>query len=115
MRDRGETPLIPANPADYLTRWLFDAGPTSAGSMGEGQLSYQDLYAWQEIHGVELMPWEAQTLRSLSLAYAVERQKAEQLDCPAPYAGERDDLIANRDIVARKVRTAFSNLKKKEG
>lgn len=115
MRERDETPLFPANPARYLTDWLFDVGPSCSGSMGEAAVSYQDLVAWQACNGVELLPWEAGLLRRLSSEYMAERRNAEEPARPAPYAGEVDDLVAKRAHVSRLVRSTFRNLKRKEG
>lgn len=114
MKSKDQTPLIPVNPAPYLTRWLFDVGPIVTGAMGEAPVGYPDLLAWQELSGVELMPWEAKLLRSLSVEYLVERQKAEELGRPAPYAGEVDDVKAGRARVSQQVKSAFANLKRKE-
>jgi hypothetical protein len=114
MKARGESPLLPVNPAPYLTEWLFDLGPSSASSMGEAPVGYQDMAAWQAIIGVELLPWEARTLRRLSGEYLVGRHAAEDQACPPPYAGEIDDVVAKRRHVARQVKSAFANLKRKE-
>jgi hypothetical protein len=115
MRDKDVTPLLPRNSAPYLTDWLFEIGPTSAGSMGEGPLGYRDFAAWQTISGVELMPWEASLLRRLSIEYAVTRNKAEDQAFPAPYGGEADDVIVNRPQVAKQVDAMFGKLKGKRG
>jgi hypothetical protein len=114
MTAKGERPLLPVNPAPHLTEWLFDIGPSSPGSMGDAALGYQDMAAWQAISGVELLPWEARTLRRLSGEYLVGRHAAEDQACPPPYAGEVDDLVAKRSHVAKQVRSAFANLKRKE-
>jgi hypothetical protein len=115
MRDKGEAPLLPVNPAPYLAEWLFDMGPTVAGAMGEAALGYQDMAAWQAINGVELMPWEASLLRRLSGEYAVMRDKAKEMACPAPYTGAAaDDLTTRRDQVAQQVDALFGKLKRKE-
>lgn len=90
-------------------------GPGASGGMGEGQLSYRDLQAWQEVTGIELVPWEAKTLRTLSFEYLSERQKAEALDRPAPYTGEQDEIAANRKRVAQQIKSAFAGLKRKGG
>tara|TARA_R110002072_G_scaffold38314_4_gene110916 strand:+ start:18670 stop:19011 length:342 start_codon:yes stop_codon:yes gene_type:complete len=82
MQEREETPLLPSNPANYLTDWLFEIGPT----IGEGLVGYQDMAAWQRISGVELMPWEARTLRRLSAEYSAERYRARKANCPPPYS-----------------------------
>lgn len=109
MGERGESPLLPPNPAAYLTSWLFDIGPTVGGEI----ITYRDLVAWQQISGVELLPWEAQTIRRLSADYAGEAYHAKKPDRPAPYTGEREEIVSKRDLVAAKVRSAFSGLKRK--
>lgn len=113
MRGRGEPAILPHNPAPYLIEWLFEIGPTCAGSMGECPLTYLEMAAWQAVSGVELMPWEASLIRRLSAEYASMRHKAEEQSCPAPYSAV-DDLAANRDRVARQVDAVFGKLKKKE-
>lgn len=112
MIERDEAPLFPPNPAPYLTGWLFDVGPTCPSSMGEAVVSYQDLAAWQAISGVELMPWEARTLKRLSRSYLAMSQRAGEPDCAPPYSGTVDDLAANREQVDRQIRAAFSQLRK---
>lgn len=83
--------------------------------MGDGPLGYRDFAAWQEISGVDLMPWEASLLRRLSIEYAMTRHKAEEQDFPAPYSGVADDVIAGRELVARQVDAMFRKLKGKRG
>jgi len=109
MKARGETPLLPNNPAPYLTDWLFDVGPIN----GDALVGYGDLAAWQQIAGIELLPWEAKLIRRLSAEYSNERYRARKADYPAPYSGALDDIVANRAAVDAKVRSAFLNLKKK--
>ena len=115
FEERLEPYSIPHISTPYLARWLYDIGPTAAGSMGEAPLSYRDLAAWQDIMGVRLLPWEAQTILEMSAAYLAERQRATDVSRPAPYSGVMDELVAKRAHVAKSVRAAFANLKKKEG
>lgn len=107
LRDKGEQPLMPHNPAEHLTDWLLDAGPTVHGAMGEVPIGYRDLLAWQEITGIELEPWEARLMRSLSEAYAAERSRARKRDCMAPYSGIDREPETVRDKVSRQVRSLF--------
>lgn len=82
--------------------------------MGEAPIAYRDLQAWQELAGVELLPWEAAMMKRLSHSYLAMSQKAEALDCPAPYAGTVDDLRITRANVDAKIKAAFGSLKKAE-
>lgn len=106
LQKAGERPLLPPNPAPYLTEWLFDVGPSGSNGMGETPIDYRDLVAWQDITGVELMPWEATTIRRLSRDFVAERHRAKEPACPAPYL-DRDSVAAQRDDVAAKLKAAF--------
>lgn len=86
MQDRGETPALPDNPAPHVTDWFLEIGPTVATGMGEGPIGWQDMTAWSELTGVELDPWEAKTIRSLSSAFVAERHRARKPGCLAPYS-----------------------------
>lgn len=99
---------MPANPAPYLTRWLFDIGPGASSAMGDAALGYRDFAAWQEISGVVLLPWEARMLRKLSIEYLNEKHEATRLDRPAPYT---TDIMEARKTVDRKIKAAFAGLR----
>lgn len=115
MMARDEAPVIPPNPASYLTTWLFEIGPTAIGGMGEGPLGYQDFTAWQAVSGIELMPWEARLLRRLSSEYMAERQRAEEPTALAPY-NEQGEIAARRDRVEAQFKAMAQALsRKKEG
>lgn len=96
-------PPFPPNPAPYLTAWLFQIGPTS----GEGPLTWQELAAWERLSGVELLPFEAQILRLLSVHYTNEKYLARKPDRPMPYNLERDEIAARRESVEGKITAMF--------
>lgn len=104
MKERGETALMPPNPAPHITDWLLEIGPLGADA---GALSWRDLAAWQGMIGVELEPWEARLIRRLSSEFATMRHKAEKADCPPPWSGTLEDVESGRDRVATKVRALF--------
>lgn len=114
LRAAGDRPLLPHNPAPYLTEWLFEIGPTGLNGMGEAPLEWRDFAAWQGISGVELMPWEASTLRRLSRDFVSERARAKEPAYPAPYT-DRESIADRRDDVAAKLKGAFSGLVRKQG
>lgn len=114
MDERNEAPLLPPNPAPYLTDWLFEIGPTQANGMGEGRIGWREIEAWEGRMGIELMPWEAKLLRRLSGEYADERYEAKKPDRIAPFTGTRDDIEDRRAMVDRKITAAFAGLVKKE-
>lgn len=114
LNKAGERPLLPPNPAPYLSEWLFDIGPSGTSGMGEAPIDYRDLVAWQEISGVELMPWEAATIRRLSRDFVAERHRAKEASAPAPYT-DRDNVAAQRDDVAARLKGAFAAMVGKRG
>lgn len=46
--------------------------------MGDAPLGWPDIQAYAQITAAEIDPWEARTLRDLSAAYLVERQRGEK-------------------------------------
>ena len=64
-----------------ITR-LVEIGLTEAGS---SPLSWREIDAWCARTGVDLAPWEARLIRSLSVAYLAEGRKAESETCPPPW------------------------------
>lgn len=76
---------MPPVDAEYLLAYLFELGPTMAAGMGAGPITQQELAAWQVNTGIALTPWEARTLRRLSLDYLAAMRDAESPDCPAPW------------------------------
>jgi hypothetical protein len=107
MKKDGIVPLLPDNPAEYLTDWLFEIGP--GGGM-DGPLGWQEMAAWEHLTGIELDPWEARTLRELSAEYLHERQEARKPDRLPPYTDKITE--ERRAMVDRKVSSAFAGLKK---
>lgn len=99
MRERAELILFPPNPADHITDWLREIGPTVSGAMGEAAIGWQDLAAWEHLTGIELDAWEARTIRSLSQEYLAQRHAATEPACPPPYSGTRQDVGVVRDKV----------------
>jgi len=94
-------PEMPPCAAGHLLDYLFEIGPTQPGGMGAAPLSHAELEAWQRNTGIVLNAWEARTLRSLSLDYIGETQRAAKPDCPtpwmdAPYAQSEASLVAQR-------------------
>lgn len=85
LREAYMPDLPPLEGGAYLVGYLLDAGPTVAAGMGAGPLTSKDLMPWCEETGIELQPWEARTLRRLSIAYLNESHQAEKLGCEPPW------------------------------
>lgn len=68
---------LPPLPAAGVAVWeWFKALDAARGSNGWGPnpISWADLVAWQQLAGVQLTPWEAETLRAL------DRERMTQLN-----------------------------------
>lgn len=87
MRAAGQEPALPPLQAgEHIIGHLFDAGPVLHTGMGPVPLSWSELATWQGVTGVELTPWEVQTVRRLSAEYISTQQAAEDPSMPPPYA-----------------------------
>lgn len=107
LQANGQQPAMPPQPrAAHMLGWLFDAGPTQSGAMGDAPLGHAELAAWQANSGVVLQAWQASCLRRLSGEYLAQRQQAEQPDCPPPWL---EFQPAARAAVADKLRNAFGS------
>lgn len=98
--------MPPTEAGAYLLDYLFEVGPVMAGGMGHAPLTFQELTAWQERIGIRLSPWEARTLRLLSMAYISASHEAEARDCPPPWIPKRMSE-QQREIVSRKIESAL--------
>ena len=87
LKADGKSPSSPPIPfAAYLVDYLLDAGTFSTSGMGRTPLSHIEIRAWQQNVGLDLSPWEASTLRILSVEYVASAQAAEEPDCKPPLA-----------------------------
>ena len=62
-----------------LASFLFSAGPTMAGAMGEIALTATELTAWCDGNGIQLTGWEFSTIMAASNAYASEKYAARKI------------------------------------
>jgi len=102
--------IPPAGLGAYLVQYLFDAGPVAHAGQGAVPLGWQDLQAWQQGTGIELQPWEARIVRTLSHAFVASSIAARAPDCPAPYT--EAPTPDQRTHVANTLRSIFSAFKK---
>lgn len=99
MESRGEQPLLPPVSHRYLIAWWLEIGPTVMAGMGEGPIGWTDIAAWQQLAAMELEPWEAQAIRSLSRAFLSQQHEARKPTCAAPFS-ETEEQAQTRDRVA---------------
>lgn len=85
MRADGQKPVMPDAGLDYLVDIFLEAGPTMPTGMGPAPLSHSEIWAFQVNSGARLTPWEAQTLRRLSLEWIAESKRAEDPNAAPPY------------------------------
>lgn len=98
-------------PAGYMIEHLMDAGPALHTGMGPVPLSWVEIESWQRGAGIALTPWEAQTMRRMSLAYVSEQHAAQETDAPPPYAAAPD--VARRAAVSAGIAAIFGARSKK--
>lgn len=85
MTARKTVPAMPPSRLPHvITRWI-EIGLVAGGGMAPAALSWLEINEWQKATGVTLGPWEARTIRALSVAYIAEGRRAEEETCPPPW------------------------------
>ena len=98
MKASGVTPVMPPNPAPHIVERLIEIGLTEATGTGVGPLGWPTIDAWQRVSGVDLPPWEARLIRSLSVAYVAESRAAESENCPAPWLAPATEASISAEL-----------------
>lgn len=104
IKKAGGTVALPDAGLEYLVTMLVEAGPTMMSGMGPAPLTHGELRAYQENQAIRLSPWEALTLRRLSLEWLVEGEAAKDPDRQPPYTRIS---VAAREMVKRKLDEAL--------
>ena len=81
---------------DY-SKWLIDTIQSIGFGVADNPTSYTDLLSWQQFSGINFTPWEAETLRELSLIYISGLHKYEK-DCTPPFVSESMKIKRNASI-----------------
>lgn len=81
--------------------------------MGVSALSWSEIESWLRVTQLRLSTWEKLTIKSMSETYAGELSTATKKDSPAPYTHVDEALIADRTMIASKLKNAFAAFKKK--
>lgn len=89
----------------------MEIGPNVLTGMGAAPLQWSDLQHWQTLTGIELNPWEATTLHSLSRDWVGQSNKSRAENCPAPYVANPK---ANDDAVTAQFKQMFDAMKRKQ-
>jgi len=83
-----------------------------SNGMGVISLSWSEIKSWLQVTQLNLSVWERMTIKSMSEAYASELSVASKKDSVAPYTHVDDTLIANREIIATKLKSVFASFSK---
>lgn len=71
-----------------LVEHLKSLGFSRYNGNGLTGVSYSEIKDWMELMGLELSPWEVETIHRLSAIHAAMSMRATKKDCPAPYEVE---------------------------
>lgn len=107
LKDAGAQPELPEVSAGYLLDYLMEIGPAASGGMGPVPVTHGEIRSWQENTGIELSPWEARLLRSLSREYVSELVEAGDPKRKAPYDAAEVDAAK---VVANDMRAALRRM-----
>jgi len=97
-KDPRYQPEMPPVDAEFLIGYLWEIGPTISDGGYPSQVTHEEIGWWQELTGIELHPWQVRFLRGLSREYLAESQRAEKLDCQAPWKQEADPAVASQNL-----------------
>lgn len=108
FEDETLAPLsMPECIAQHLIEHLYEIGPTS----GEYPITHGEIQAWMNNTGHVLSPWEAKTLRRLSVDYINQSAISAKHDTPAPWT-DAPYLRVTPNLAARRMQQAMLELAK---
>lgn len=110
LQEQGREPKLPEVACSYLLDCFFEVGPAQSGGMGQAPLSFQEIDAWSRLTGRSVSPFEALTLRRMSMAWVAESARAEDPDASPPWAGEQV-TVEERVRVADSLQAALEGRK----
>lgn len=96
---------MPECDAEYLILYWQDLNLCSVGAMGPVPLSATEIYSWSALSGVELEPWEFNSLRQMSQNYVSYLHISEAPDAAPPYGSLAQEY--DRNVVQKKLTSAF--------
>lgn len=99
--------MPPLKHGAYLIELLHDAGTMSTSDGIARSLTWMDLQAWNQLSGTQLTPWECETIRAASAAYARTYNAASDPNCPQPMAPAMDE--AKRAAVSSGLKNGLRN------
>lgn len=102
--------MPPVEPFGYLVRCWESAGRLQNTGMGRSAISWQELDSWATRTGNDLMPWEFEAIRSMSIAFVGMLTEAEDINCPPPYVMEVGPI--DKDRISDGLRKVFEALAK---
>lgn len=100
--------------AEYLVTLLFEAGLVQSTGMGVTPLTWSEIESWLRVTQLKLSVWEKLTIKNMSEIYAGELSSATKKDSPAPYTHIDKALIADREMIANKLKNVFASFKRQE-
>jgi hypothetical protein len=101
---------LPQCTAEFLVLLFYEMGLCGQGANGATPITWQEIYAWNEIADKRLTPWEANMLYEMSCAYVAEIHAGTEMGRPAPYS-ETDMTVERRKSVASKFRASIEAAK----
>lgn len=92
-------------PYGYIIELLYEIGPYKTGFNGPEPIGWTDIESWDNLTKYGLKPWEARTIRSLSVQMTNTMSQASDPHMPAPYT---EYTVNAAEEHGKKVGAAFS-------
>lgn len=92
--------------ADYIISLLAEIGEAKSGE-SLTSIDWLDIKAFSEVMGIELSPWEAESLMFLSSAYVSQYYMSMDVSCLSPNI----ERLKTRDAIAEKMKNLITILR----
>lgn len=95
----------------HIISMMSELGLASSKGGNISQIDWGDIESWRNVTGIDISPWEAETMRHLSGVYVTQYYSSLDNGCVAPVLPQP----RNRDIVAEQFKNLFAMLRGSRG
>ena len=103
--DKIEPPMPPCASPAIIERWI-EIGMIQGGGMTPTALLWSEIAGFRDATDLPLSPWEARTIRAMSVAYIGESRLADDENRPAPWGAPISDR--EREAAERRLEMFFA-------
>ena len=105
--------MPPIDYAEYLFEFANEIGMYSKTGFGLDHVSWSEINSWQQLTGIKLSIWEANTIMMISKSFVSQYNDVNEKIAPSPYQSP----VIDRAAVSQNVGSVFRSIasRKKSG